>query len=265
MIPAMWRIDRLRLQSVAKAFFVSAMSIGFAMAASAQSAGKMSRVPFVGCASDGQVGPVDAPTGPSPELEIPLNLAQRLAYYRAQYGFGVLAPRGWRCFSTYGSNGSSLYVTPEAVDAAELFSSDWRGFAGSAIQVSVSEGDTSGRFEVAKVIARVFPAEQQFVRNVIAEGIEPASSFPSGPYAQDKLTYRGQRTVEFETPPEVQGLGTQSRLLANPEPIRGVAILFGEEPNLVLISARLPKADRDLAPIIIQQVENDVRGAKNHD
>ena len=85
---------------------------------------------------------------------------------------------------------------------------DWKGFTGSAIEIAVSSGGTSGRFEVAKVIARVFPAYKQFAQNVIAEGIEPASDFPSGPYSNDKLTYRAKNIVEFETPANTAGLGT---------------------------------------------------------
>ena len=40
-----------------------------------------STVPFVGCRSDGQVGPLDAPTGRSKTVPITHNLAQHLAYY----------------------------------------------------------------------------------------------------------------------------------------------------------------------------------------
>jgi hypothetical protein len=73
-------------------------------------------------------------------------------------GLGVLAPRGWHCFSTYGSNGSNLFVSPVPIDGKALFSADWKGFMGDVVQLSVMDGGTSGRFEVAKVVARVFPA-----------------------------------------------------------------------------------------------------------
>ena len=141
----------------------------------------MNQVPFVGCASDGQAGPQTAPAGPSKAVAVPAATAQRLAWYKAEYGPGVLAPRGWHCFSTYGSNGSNLFVSSDAIDSKTLLSMDWKGFTGSAIEIAVSSGGTSGRFEVAKVIARVFPAYKQFAQNVIAEGIEPASDFPVGP------------------------------------------------------------------------------------
>jgi hypothetical protein len=215
-------------------------------------------VPFVGCASDGQVGPQTAPTGKSKAVAVPAAAAQRLAWYKAQYGPGVLAPRGWHCFSTYGSNGSSLFISPDAIDAKALFSPDWKGFTGPAIQISIAEGGTSGRFEVAEVIARVFPAHKQFAQNVIAEGLEPASDFPSGPYPSDKLTYRGTNTVEFETPANTQGMGTDSRLEANASPIDGVAIITGADTDLIQLSARVSEKDRDLIPLIVKQVESDV-------
>lgn len=215
-------------------------------------------VPFIGCKSDGQIGPLDAPKGPAPPMKIPPDLSQRLAYYKAENGIGVLAPRGWYCFSTYGSNGSNLFLSPAAIDTTRLFSTDWKGFAGPAIQISVSDGGTSGRFQVAKVIARVFPDRRQFVRDVIAEGIEPASSFPSGPYPGDKLTYRSKSVVEFETPGNTEGLGTASRLQANSYPIQGVAILLpNDDTSLVQLSARLPGKDRALLSAIIRQVERE--------
>ncbi len=216
----------------------------------------MSQVPFVGCASDGQAGPQAAPAGPSKVVAYSA-VANRLAWYKAQYGPGVFAPRGWHCFSTYGSDGSNLFVSPDAIDANTLLSVNWRGFTGRAIQISVSSGGTSGRFAVAKVIARVFPAYMQFAQNVIAEGIEPASDFPSGPYATDKLTYRAKNIVEFETPANTNGLGTNSRLLPNARPIDGVAIIAGTDTDLIQLSARVSANDCILIPLIVQLVESD--------
>jgi hypothetical protein len=212
-------------------------------------------VPFVGCASDGQVGPQAAPSGKSLAVAIPAGMAQRLAYYKAEYGIGVLAPRGWNCFSTYGSNGANLFVSPDPIDSKALFSLDWKGFTGQVVEVSDLDGGTSGRFEVAKVIARVFPAYKAFAQSVIAEGIEPAGDFPFGPYPSDKLTYRARNIVEFETPANAQGLGTDSRLQMNASPIDGVAIVSGADTDLTLLSARPSGPDRDLVQFIVKQVE----------
>jgi hypothetical protein len=214
-----------------------------------------SQVPFVGCKADGQQGPLKAPVGKPKSIAIAPQLAQRLAYYQAQYGIGVLAPRGWHCFGTYGSSGQNLYVAPAPITSTELLSDSWKGFTGPAIQLSLSFGDTSGRFEVAEIIARVFPTHKAFVQNVIAENIEPASSFPSGPYPNDKLTYKSSELVEYVTPANTEGLGTRSSLTKNDAPIFGVAILTGEELSLMQLSSRLPPDLADLATSIVQQVE----------
>jgi hypothetical protein len=210
-------------------------------------------VPFVGCASDGQAGPQTAPGRATESAAVPAAVAQRLAFYEAKYGYGVLAPRGWHCFSTYGSSGVNLFVSPEPIDSKTLLSLDWKGFAGQAVEISYVDGGTSGRFEVAKVIARVFPAYKAFVQSVIAEGIEPASDFPSGPYSDDKLTYRSHSGVEFETPANTQGLGTDSRLQMNASAIDGVAIITDGVTDLIQLTLRL--SDRDLIPVIVGQVE----------
>ncbi len=146
-------------------------------------------------------------------------------------------------------------MSPEPLDSKELFGDDWKGLSGDAIQLSVSYGGTSGRFEVAKIIARVFPARRKFVDAVIREGLEPASSFPFGPYPQDKLTYKSQSIVEYETPAQCEGLGTQSRLLKNDAPIRGVEILRGKDVDLISLSMRLPPAFSELEAAVMQQIE----------
>jgi hypothetical protein len=214
-------------------------------------------VPFLGCASDGQVGPLAAPKGIEKVVQVDARAAQRLAYYRAEYPPGVLAPQGWYCFGVYGSNGSIVFVSPQPIKTADLFSTTSVGFTGPAIQGSYRNGDTSGRFEVAQVMARVFPAQKAFVQRVIDEGIEPASDFPFGPFPKDKLILQSDRIVEYQTPPHSEGLGTLSRLRANDLPINGVEILQGDTPNLVSIRVRLPPDMIDLTSPIIHQSEID--------
>jgi hypothetical protein len=108
----------------------------------------------------------------------------------------------------------------------------------------------------------VFPAHKAFVERVIAEGIEPASSFPYGPYAEDTLKYRSENIVEFWTPPQTEGLGTASRLRKNANPISGVAILLGG-PDLLGLWLRLPSETSDLTPLIIQQTEREATRFRN--
>jgi len=227
------------------------------IAAAASPQQRSAHVPFVGCEADGQAGPVNAPNGKSILLPIADEAAQRLAYYKSEQGIGVLAPRGWNCFGVYGSSGYSLYVSPQPIPTANLFSTTWSGFTGPVIEIAGEEGDTSGRFGVARTIALVFPAHRAFVEKVIAEEIESASSFPFGPHPKDKLIYRSDEMVEYETPGDTDGLGTNSRLNKNANPISGVAILMGTSPDLLLLSVRLSPNLTDLASTIVQQVERD--------
>jgi hypothetical protein len=239
--------------------FSSAFLFLFAISAVPQTGASdtTATVPFIGCQSDGQVDPLDAPKGSNKVVHISKEAAQRLAFYKAERGFGVLAPRGWYCFGTYGSSGVSLFVSPQPINATTLFSDSWKGFTGPAIQISVEEGDTSGRFEVARIIARVFPSHRAFVHRVTAEGIEPARNFPFGPYPKDKLVYKSKGFVEYETPLQTDGLGTQSRLQKNADPIRGVAVLIGQEPSLLFLAALLSPEMAKLTSAIIQQTEYD--------
>lgn len=223
---------------------------------------QLATVPFTGCKSDGQVGPMEAPAGAPVALPISPDAAQRLAYYKAAIGPVALGPRGWHCFGTYGSSGATLYVSPGTVDGKNLFAPDWHGFTGPAIQISLSDGGTSGRFEVARIIARVFPAHRAFADQVIAEGFEDSKSFPFGPWPADKLTYKGGDIVEYDTPANSDGLGTASRLAKNADPIRGVAIVTGPETGLIHLSIRLPEEMSKLAPIIVQQTEREAAEAK---
>ncbi len=59
------------------------------------------------------------------------------------------------------------------------------------------------------------------------------SEFPSGPYPKDLLKYRGDRLIEYETPANMEGLGTHSGLRKNGTAIRGAAILTGEPTWLI--------------------------------
>ncbi|HXJ03274.1 MAG TPA: hypothetical protein VNH44_18795 [Micropepsaceae bacterium] len=213
-------------------------------------------IPFVGCKSDGQTGPRDAPTGAGKTFPIDGRIAQQLAFYKAETGQGVLGPRDWHCFGLYGSNGSILIIAPEPLDGAELLARP-SAIAGPAIQATESYGDTSGRFAVARIAARVFPAQKDFVQRIIDEGIEPAKDFPAGPYPGDRLNYRSSQVVEYLTPSNTEGLGTTSRLQQSGDPISGVAILLDSTPNLLHVAVRLPSSMSALAPAIVRQAEQD--------
>jgi hypothetical protein len=204
-----------------------------------------SRVPFVGCASDGQLGPMKAPKGVGQIVRMDAGAAQKLAYYKASDAPGVLAPRGWYCFGTYGSSGEDLIVSPQPIT--------WGGTAEAAVSIENLSGDTSGRFPVAEVIARVFPARKAFVQSVI-DGSASGTEFKFGPYPNDKLTVQTDRLVEFQTPARSDGLGTMGQLKPNDDPIDGLAMLRGPTPDLLMLRVRLPRELHDLTPVIIRDL-----------
>jgi hypothetical protein len=183
-------------------------------------------------------------------------------YYTAAQGLGVLAPRGWYCFGIYGSGGDALFVSPRPIDTDNFLTTDKNRFEGPAIEISHRFGDTSGRFDVAEIIARVFPTYKVFVTDVVE--VFPASSFTFGPYPKDKLTYKGPTTVEYRTPAQTDGLGTHSWLKKSGSPVDGVAILIGPTPDLLLLSLRLPPHLAGLTSAIIRQVERDAASRRSN-
>lgn len=219
-------------------------------------------VPYVGCPGDGQTGPYTAAKGAPKSVNLAPEIADRLAWYeyKGDAGqFGTLGPRGWNCFVTIGSDGENLYVAPEALDSAKILEhKNWKGFRGPVIQLSGSDGGTSGRFEVAKVVARVFPAYRNYARKIIAEGFGSASDYPFGPFPSDHLKYKSKKLVEFTTPAYHKGLGTMSWLLPSNQPITGFALLSDTpdlDTGLLQLSVRLPLSLSFLAATLIQQAE----------
>jgi hypothetical protein len=81
---------------------------------------------------------------------------------------------------------------------------------GFGIHATDINGDTSGRFTAAQIVARVFPVERAFVDRIEGEGFLPAKEFPAGPFSNDLLTYRGDHILEFETPAMAQGVLRQN-------------------------------------------------------
>jgi hypothetical protein len=215
-------------------------------------AGEAARpVEVVRCQSDGQLGPQPPPTHKPPPPSVPASYKSKLAYYTST-DLGVLAPKGWRCFGLYGSNGSSLVVTPEPYGPGH-----WPGdLKGPAVQLSHSLGDTSGRFTVAQFAARLFPARRDYVEGVIREGVEPRSAFPTGPIPGDQLRRLSPTDVEFTTPPHEHGIGAKSLLQPNQDPIHGAAIITTDD-ELVVVDVRLPRTLGGAAPPIIAQVRRE--------
>jgi hypothetical protein len=213
-------------------------------------------VPAVGCASDGQSGPKSAPAPAARQIQLDGEIAAGLAWY-FDSSIGVLAPRGWYCLALSGSGGTSLYVTPRQLSSPEMLNAGFKGIQGPAVQLSVAEGGTSGRFIAARRIARLFPHERKFVDDVIAENIEPASAFPSGPYLRDSLAWRGPNAVEYQTAAAAEGLGYDSWLARGDRPITGAVILLDSEHSVLSLAVRLPQELREAGKAIARQVEAD--------
>ena len=216
----------------------------------------VTEVPFVGCAADGQTGPLAAPTfvGAVPTGAIPG--AARLAHYEGPH-IAVLAPRGWHCFELYGSGGEAIVVTPEAHDGKDLLYGK-SSVTGPIVQLSHLDGGTSGRFGVARIAARLFPIARTFVQQVIDEGLEPKQDFPFGPFPTDHLTRRSDTVVEFTTPAHSEGIGLTGYAARGDLPISGVVILMPDDDmDLIKLNVRLPLEMGALAKDVIAATERD--------
>jgi hypothetical protein len=219
-------------------------------------------VPFVGCASSGQIETLEAPKGTSKSVPISPADADALAYYESADGIGLLAPRNWFCEGASGSGGSALFLSPKPIHHSQ---SGWEGLEGTAIEINHISGENSGRYEIAEVMSRVFPEYRAIARRVWEDIDLP---LPSGPYPKDALTYISKTVVEFNTPAQTEGLGNfHSWLKKSGSPIQGAAILIADPQNpilssarLVLLSVRFPPDLARLTPTIIRYVERDVLG-----
>jgi hypothetical protein len=159
-------------------------------------------VPFVGCASSGQIERLEAPKGTSRSVPISGEDAKALAYYESGDGIGLLAPRGWYCEGASGSGGYALFLSPKPIHRSM---SGWTGLEEAAIEVNHMDGGTSGRYNVAQIITRVFPAYRAFAIRAL-DGLD--LPIPSGPYPKDALNYRGETIVEYKTRPKRKGWET---------------------------------------------------------
>jgi hypothetical protein len=219
-------------------------------------------VPFVGCASFGQIERLEAPEGVSRSVPISSADAQALAYYRSADGIGILAPRGWYCEGASGSGGYALFLSPKPVHND---GSGWQGLDGPAIEVHHMTSGASGRVEIAQVMARVFPEHRAFAERVLEDF---DLQIPTHPYPRDTLTRRGREIVEYNTPAQTEGLGNFDSWLGKSDlPIRGAAIIINDsartkDADLVLLSVRLPPALTGVIPAIISQFERDTAHAR---
>jgi hypothetical protein len=224
---------------------------GLSLAPWSWAASQSSIIPFVGCPAEGQAGPLDPPTARPVRLYIDAQSAKQLAYYRGAQGAGALAPRGWSCRVWYASSGSTLVVTPAPIPALIL---PMPNVSGPAVVMSATVGGTSGRFGVAETAARYFPEiAQDFIQRVKAEGTLPAGSFDVRPYPHDAIHRRGPKVVEYTTPAQEDGRGTEDNLEKSSLPIHGLLVLDDSDrewPDMIELRIRLPENLQSLTPVI---------------
>jgi len=224
-----------------KASFLTPLLLLFAAPAAAE-------VPFVGCGSDGQVGPV-APPARGEVDHIPAQAAPGLAYY-ATHSLGTLAPEGWHCSALSGSGGEYLLVTRDPL--RDLLGRSGSMTKGPAVAIGLTYGFTSGRFQVARTIARLFPRHRDFVREVQAMEID-TDPMPNRPYPGNLVVRLSDEAIAFTTPANKKGLGTAHFLLPARDPISGLVILLPEEEMSMLeLSVRLPGKDKALERPILE-------------
>jgi hypothetical protein len=209
-------------------------------------------VSFVGCAEDGQLAPAKSQTGQSMPVGLDQQVATQIAYYGAAHTPGVFAPKGWHCQLWDGSSGTILVVTPQQI-APPYF--PLPVIAGPAVMIQSSDGGSSGRFHVAITASRLFSVVgREFIARVRQEHLISDSLFDAEPHPDDQVRYLSDRFVEYTTPPNRAGLGTEGMFEMSNLPIRGLTILNLEtEANSLLeVRVRLPASQNSVTEAIVQ-------------
>jgi hypothetical protein len=210
------------------------------------------RVAAVGCPANDQMGPARLQTGESMPAPVEQRMAEQIAYYKAEHSPGVYAPKGWSCRAWYGSNGSVLVVTPKRIEPPYF---PLPKITAPAVMIESSDGGTSGRFHVAIVAARLFPlVASEFITRVRQEHLISDSLFDAEPYPDDQLRYLSDRLVEYTTPPNRTGLGTDGMFEMSNLPVRGLTILNldVEVNSLTEVRVRVAADLNSVAEAIVQ-------------
>ena len=198
-------------------------------------------MPFTGCPSHGLAGPVDAPDGPPVSWPMSRAAARALGVYRGR-SLAALAPRGWQCKVVYGDSGTTLLITPQPLPWEALQT------AGPAVQAVFIVGDAAGRIETASLSARFFPTlMHDYIRRIIAEALVPAARvLDTPPYPGDVTRRLSPTMVEFSTPGNQDGFGTDSLLTRSSLPVRGLIAVNPRSGDIYELFVRLPRAQQAL-------------------
>jgi hypothetical protein len=205
-------------------------------------------VPVVNCATDGK--PAKAASQNHQQVATaPARVAPKLAYYTGELG-GVLAPRGWRCDSWFNSAGITIYVEPRGNAANGPFVRN---------MMAMDDANFSQKEIVATVAARLFPAHVAYVKDVVAQEHENDGGgtydIPIGPHPADRITRRTATVVEFITPPNKYGMGTEFGIEKSASPVFGAAFLASDNSSVKFVCVRLPDELKSLAQTIVRSAE----------
>jgi hypothetical protein len=231
---------------------IAGIAVAMVLVNCADAQSKADAVPFVGCPADGQQGYIAPPQGQPMVVGRQDVSLDAIAYYKGDYAPGVFAPNGWHCRVWYGSSGSSLLVTPTAIDTTHFMPPK---VLGPAVEMRVSFAGTSGRFSVARYGSRLFPRMlASFIGGVKNEHIAPDSEFAPRQYARDSVTWSGHLIADFITPPGVSGLGTAEILGPSSDPIHGVAVIAPDstEPDMSILRVRLGANMRQVEGVVLR-------------
>jgi len=205
----------------------------------------------VGCPVNEQSGPARLLPGELMPAPVEPHAAQQLAYYQAAHSPGVFAPKGWSCRAWYGWSGSVLVVTPKLLQPPYF---PLPMITGPAVTIDTSNGSSSGRFHIAIVAQQLFPVfGSAFITRVKQEHLLPNSTFAARLDPDDQLSYLSDRFVEYTTPANRTGVGTDGLLQASDLPIRGLSILtLSGQADLTELRVRLPANLNAVAAAVMQ-------------
>ncbi len=161
------------------------------------SPGHAATIPFVGCPTDADCGQV-TPTGQPITVNIPDQVAAKLALYAGVENLGVLGPRGWQCSGQQVGGGNNMWIFPK------------RGSVDSATVIAItSDVDNSGGTEGVDQYARYFPKiiSHQFANADAAGWNQSPDQYIIKKYSTDHLNYLTDSAFEFITPANHLGLG----------------------------------------------------------
>ncbi len=186
------------------------------------------KVPFVGCPSDGQLGPQPPSTGTAQTIHISFKLPGPIAYYD-----GVFAPAGWHCLVLAGSSGVTTIVSARPIPKYKVLPDP---LDAPVVEISSLSGETSGRFGVARLGFMLFPdLTKEFVKGVEDEGIEPKADIEVPKSPTDTLTSLNKTLIQFVTPASMEGLGTEGYVKVAQAPITGLVSL-GDDDGITGVS-----------------------------